>query len=43
MVEELLDKLNELETNFTTMDDTLPLISPATRVKIRLDIKVASL
>ena len=37
-MEELLDKLNALETNFTTVDDTVSLISSATRVRIRLDI-----
>ena len=33
MVEDLLNKLNTLETNFTVVDETVPLISPATRVR----------
>jgi len=33
MVENLLAKLNVLETNFTIVDETVPLISPATRVR----------
>ena len=37
-MEELLDKLNALETNITTVDDTVSLISSATWVRIRLDI-----
>ena len=32
MVEDLLDKLNKLETNFTAVDETVPLISSATQV-----------
>ena len=32
MVEDLLDKLNELETNFTAVDEVVPMISSATRV-----------
>ena len=34
VVEDLLDKLNALETNFTIVDETVPLISPATRVRL---------
>ena len=37
VVEDLLDKLNALETNFTIVDGTVPLISPATRVRIRFE------
>ena len=37
MVEDLLGKLNALETNFTIVDGTVPLISPATRVRIRFE------
>jgi len=33
MVENLLAKLNALETNFTIVDETVPLIFPATRVR----------
>ena len=37
MVEDLLYKLNALETNFTIVDGTVPLISPATRVRLRFE------
>ena len=32
MVEDLLDKLDKLETNFTIVDEAVPSISSATRV-----------
>ena len=33
MVEDLLNKLNTLKTNFTVVDETVPLISLTTRVR----------
>ena len=32
MVEDLLDKLDKLETNFTIVDEAVPLISSTTQV-----------
>lgn len=40
MVEDLLDKLNKLEANFTAVDETVPLISSATRVSQIIQIYV---
>ena len=41
VIEDLLEKLNALETNFTIVDETVPLISPSTWV--RKDYYIAKL
>jgi len=42
MVENLLAKLNALETNFTIVDETVPLISPATWVREYMYVHLAT-